>query len=199
MVKEKMSFSICAAKDDSTWMIVPDFVRIEPAGPATVVDGSADALAGLAAFGALPTRRPLLYAGDRSAAQVRAAAAAGADVVISDSNRRRVFVAGRLTQNTGPTLAAGEHIPRDAAVLDPFADRGAAAQTIAVYQGASYVRAPQSPGFSLFPEHRPFAAFDGSPSTAWLADRALAPGPGTRTSTGPTTTVCACSANRSHT
>jgi arabinofuranan 3-O-arabinosyltransferase len=151
-------------------------VRIEPAGPATVVDGSADALAGLAAFGALPTRRPLLYAGDRSAAQVRAAAAAGADVVISDSNRRRVFVAGRLTQNTGPTLAAGEHIPRDAAVLDPFADRGAAAQTIAVYQGASYVRAPQSPGFSLFPEHRPFAAFDGSPSTAWLADRALAPG-----------------------
>ena len=35
--------------------------------------------------------------------------------------------------------------------------------------------APYSPGFSLFPEHRPFAAFDGSPATAWIADRALDP------------------------
>ncbi len=31
-----------------------------------------------------------------------------------------------------------------------------------------------SPGFAQFPERRPFAALDGDPSTAWLADRALA-------------------------
>ncbi|MDX6667181.1 MAG: arabinofuranan 3-O-arabinosyltransferase, partial [Solirubrobacteraceae bacterium] len=58
-------------------------VRVEPAGPQTIVDGSADGLAGLAAFGALPTKRPLLYAGDRTAADLRRAAARGADVVIT--------------------------------------------------------------------------------------------------------------------
>ena len=35
-------------------------------------------------------------------------------------------------------------------------------------------RADFSPGFAQFPERRPFAALDGDPSTAWLADRALA-------------------------
>ena len=35
-------------------------------------------------------------------------------------------------------------------------------------------RAPFSPGYAQYPEHRPFAAFDGNPGTAWVADR-LAP------------------------
>ncbi len=39
-------------------------VGVEPAGPATIVDGGAEGLAALAAFGALPERRPILYAGD---------------------------------------------------------------------------------------------------------------------------------------
>ena len=42
-------------------------VRVEPAGPATLVDGSADGLTALAAFGALPRDRPLAYAADRDA------------------------------------------------------------------------------------------------------------------------------------
>ena len=33
---------------------------------------------------------------------------------------------------------------------------------------------PFSPQITQFPEHRPFAALDGDPATAWLADRALA-------------------------
>ncbi len=35
------------------------------------------------------------------------------------------------------------------------------------------MRAPSSPGFPQFPEHRPFAAIDGDPATYWQADRAL--------------------------
>jgi hypothetical protein len=145
-------------------------VRVAPLARPTVVDGSADAVAGLAAFGALPPS--VLYAADRDPGELRAAVRAGADVVISDSNRRRVFVPSRLEQNLGWTLGPDEDPSEDAAMLNPFADRGSDAQTVALYGGAR-VRAPFSPGGEQYPEHRPYAAFDGDPDTAWLADRYL--------------------------
>src|SRR3979409_1912393 len=100
-------------------------------------------------------------------------AAHGGEIVISVSNRRRVFVPSRLQQNFGYTLSASDAFSADAAVLNPFGRRGTAAQTVAVYDGVHYVRAPYSPGFAQFPEHRPFAAVDGSPGTEWLADSSL--------------------------
>ncbi|MFL5780517.1 MAG: hypothetical protein ACJ760_04320, partial [Thermoleophilaceae bacterium] len=63
--------------------------------------------------------------------------------------------------------------PDESAVLDPFEDRGAAAQTVAEYSGARYVDAPFSPQIAQFGEHRPFAAFDGDPRTSWLPDPTL--------------------------
>jgi len=149
-------------------------VRVLPRAGATVVDGSAQALADLAGFGALRTGRALRYAGDLDARALRAAARAGASFVVSDSNRRRVFVAARLRGNTGWTVPAAEGFSEDAAQLDPFADRGTDAQTVAVLRGIASVRADFSPGFAQFPERRPFAALDGDTNTAWLADRALA-------------------------
>jgi arabinofuranan 3-O-arabinosyltransferase len=144
-------------------------VRVQPLRAPAVVDGSADALAGLAAFGDVP--RSAVYAGDRGAAQLRRAADQGADVVISDSNRRRVFVPSRLEQNFGWTLGPGQEPSEDAAMLNPFAGRGSDGQTVAVYEGARRLRMPFSPGGEQYPEHRPYAAFDGDPRTAWLADR----------------------------
>ena len=150
-------------------------VRVERRAPLTVVDGSGDGLAALAAMGALPVRDPIAFAGDLAVASIRAAAAGGGTIVVSDSNRRRVFVVSRMQQNSGATLAAGDAISEDAATLDPFSGRGSAAQTVAVFHGARSISAPFSPGYSQFPEHRPYAAFDGNPRTAWLADRALDP------------------------
>ena len=149
-------------------------VRVLPRAGATVVDGSAPAIADLAAFGALRTDRALRYAGDLDAAALREQAARGASFVISDSNRRRAFVAARLRGNTGWTLPADEQLSEDAAQLDPFPARGTDAQTVARIGGIASVRADFSPGFAQFPERRPFAALDGDTSTAWLADRALA-------------------------
>ena len=74
-----------------------DRARWRPTQGATVVDGSADALAGLAAFGALPAGR-IAYAGDVERGR---AAPARREVVISDSNRRRVLAAARMAQNHG--------------------------------------------------------------------------------------------------
>jgi arabinofuranan 3-O-arabinosyltransferase len=150
-------------------------VRVQPAGPATIVDGSAEGVAGLASFGALPEGPPLLYAADLSAARLRAAAARGARIAITDTNRRRVFVNALLRQDLGWTLAAGDSPSADAAMLDPFSGRGSRAQTVARYTGVRYVHARFSPGLAQFPEHRPFAALDGDPSTAWLSDLNLEP------------------------
>ncbi|MDA0182644.1 alpha-(1-_3)-arabinofuranosyltransferase [Solirubrobacter phytolaccae] len=185
--------------------MAPGLVRVEPEQPPLVVDGSAEGLAALAAFegdhvetvasgsetaaggdddvagsegaagGAAAaaglSRGGLAYAADLSPRAI----AAASEVVITDSNRRRVLVPSRLAQNAGPVLAASEEPSVDAAVLNPFPDRGAAAQTVAVYDGIEAVTAPSSPGFPQFPENRPFAALDGNPATHWQADRALTP------------------------
>jgi arabinofuranan 3-O-arabinosyltransferase len=149
-------------------------VRVEPAAGATLVDGAAEGVGALGSFGGLPAARPLLYAGDLGAGAIRREAAAGASVAITDSNRRRAFVASRPRQSSGWTLPASEPFSADASVLDPFG-RGSDAQTVAVYTGAVAVRAPYSPQVAQFPEHRPYAAFDGDVATTWTADASLEP------------------------
>ena len=146
----------------------PGIVRVEPLAPSTLVDGSAATLAGLAAFGALNAELPLAYAADRTPAELREAARAGAEIVIGDGNRRRLAVASRTRQDAGATLAASEKLPPDAAILDPVG-AGTAAQTVAVHDGVRALRDDPLPGVAQFPEHRPFAALDGSTATAWIA------------------------------
>ena len=150
-------------------------VRVEPRAQPVIVDGSAPALAGLAAFGALPADRPLLYSADLDAAQLRAELRSGGQLVISDSNRRQAFVTGSLEQNAGPVLTPAQDVSADGLILDPFG-RGPDAETVAAYSGVRSVEAPSSPEVVQFAEHAPFAAVDGSPSTAWLADPTLGAG-----------------------
>ncbi len=147
-------------------------VRVLPQAGPVVVDGGAGAIAGLAAFGALDPRRALSYAPDLGSAGIRAAAHPGATVVISDANRRRAFVASRPRGQVGPTLPAEEGISVDGAMLDPWLGAPASG-TVQRLSGVASVTAPASPQVTQFPERRPFAAVDGDPSTAWLADRAL--------------------------
>jgi arabinofuranan 3-O-arabinosyltransferase len=151
-------------------------VRVEPRAGGAILDGSAPGLAELAAFGALPRGQAIRYAADLSPAELRAAARAGADFVVSDSNRRHAFNSSRIEQDTGPTLAPDDDVPITGLTLDPFPAGGTAAQTVASYRGVRALRAPSSPLRPQFPEHRPYAALDGSPATAWLADPQLDPG-----------------------
>jgi arabinofuranan 3-O-arabinosyltransferase len=147
-------------------------VRVLPQAGAVVVDGGAGAIAALAAFGTLDPRRALSYAPDLGPQGIRAAARPGATVVISDTNRRRAFVASRPRGQVGPTLPVGEGISVDGAMLDPWLG-ASASETVQQLSGIASVTAPASPQVTQFPERRPFAAVDGDPSTAWLADRAL--------------------------
>ena len=150
-------------------------VRLLPRDATTVVDGGGEGVAELAAYGGVDARRALSYAGDLDDTALRRAGAdPRAEVVVTDTNRRRAFTAARLRANTGPTLPPDQDVSEDGTMLDPFADRGPDAQTVAVVRGVRSVSAPASPQVTQFPEHRPFAAVDGDRSTAWLADRALA-------------------------
>jgi arabinofuranan 3-O-arabinosyltransferase len=147
-------------------------VRVLPQAGPVVVDGGAAGIAALAAFGALDPRRALSYAPDLGPAGIRAAARPGATIVISDGNRRRAFLASRSRGQVGPTLPVGEGISADGAILDPWLG-APASETVQQLTGIASVTAPASPQVTQFPERRPFAAVDGDPSTAWLADRAL--------------------------
>jgi len=149
-------------------------VQLLPRDRATIVDGSSGGVLGLAAFGPLPAGQPVRYAADLEPEALRDLASTGSEVAISDSNRRRVFVPSRLRGNQGATLAPGDPISEDGHQLDPWPLLGTDVQTVARLDGVRYVRAPFSPQVTQFPEHRPYAAMDGDPGTAWLADRALA-------------------------
>jgi arabinofuranan 3-O-arabinosyltransferase len=146
-------------------------VHVDGSGPPTIVDGGAEGLAAMAAFGALPRGNPIVYAADLTRRQLRADAASGAEVVVSDSNRRRRFVPEFARQNLGATLPAGEALDPNQAIIEPFPDRGSDAQTVAVLKGAAYVRAPNAGGLLEFPERDAIKAFDGDPGTVWSADR----------------------------
>ncbi|MGA2008915.1 MAG: alpha-(1-_3)-arabinofuranosyltransferase family protein [Solirubrobacteraceae bacterium] len=148
-------------------------VHLDPAAAPTVVDGSAQSLAEMAAFGTLPAAAPIFYAGDQSEAQLRSLAAQGANLVVGDSNRRQEFLPESTQQNLGVTLPSDQSIPVNAADLDPFASAAGAAQTVAALRGARYLDAPSEPGELQFPEAAPIAAFDGNLQTAWAADRNL--------------------------
>jgi arabinofuranan 3-O-arabinosyltransferase len=142
-------------------------VHIDQGAP-TVVDGSAQGLADLAAFGQLPAQAPILYAGDLSTRAIRSDAAAGANIVITDSNRRQVFSPQFTRQDFGPILTAGEPITTDEATLNPFAAKGTAAQTVTLVRGAAALEAPSIYGLAQFPELGPLAAFDGNLATSWV-------------------------------
>ena len=150
-------------------------VHVDPAGPATIVDGGAQSLADMAAFGALPSTSPILYAGDMNATTARRDAVAGANLVVGDSNRRREFLPQSTQQDLGATLGQSQPLPTGAAVINPFPAAGVNGQTVSVLDGARYLQAPSIPGELQFPENGPIAAFDGDTSTAWVADRLVAP------------------------
>ena len=147
-------------------------VRVKQAE--TVLDGDADGVVSLAATGELRPRDALLYAADLTPAELHAALGRGATLVLTDSSRRRLIAPSRLRTNRGPTLTTADDLSPQMPFYELFAGRGTDAQTVAEYPRLRYLRAPHSAGLELFPETRPYAAFDGRPETSWIADENLA-------------------------
>ncbi len=147
-------------------------VRAHPAGGVTVLDGDAHGIAALAAHRALP-EGALRYAGDLSAAELRAELERGGPLVLTDSNRRRVVNSARLRLRYGPTLGPEDDISPDSPTFELFDRESNDRRTLALYTGLRAIESPIQPGQAIFPEHRAYAAVDGDLRTSWLADKNL--------------------------
>ncbi|HEX6394048.1 MAG TPA: alpha-(1-_3)-arabinofuranosyltransferase family protein [Acidimicrobiales bacterium] len=151
-------------------------VRAEPASQPVILAGDGSGLveaasAGLLSGGSLdqPIIYSASYAGD--AAGLRAAAANGATLVVTDTNALASSRWGSLRDNVGqidqPGVQPLTNNPSDYS-LPLFPGAGTAAQTVTDVTGVKDVRATgYGDPLSFTPENRPINALDGDPSTAW--------------------------------
>ena len=138
------------------------------ARPPLVVSGDAFALPALATAGDLRGLPPVLYSGALSPAALQRALHDGGTLVISDSNRRRVWRVGAMRSNFSYTLPADEDLGSSRTGFNLFGGRQET-QTVAEYQGVASVSASDyGSEFADQPAFRPMNAFDGDPTTAWL-------------------------------
>jgi len=143
-------------------------VRTEPAAGGLLVDGDNLALPSLHQSGLLRGQPALRLLGSTTPEQLALAMDDGARIVLTDSNRRRVWEPHRTDQSWSETLPAD--VPLDPAIspsLSLFGDP--AAQTVATLSGARSISATSyGTPFGLAPYGKPEFAFDGDPRTAWL-------------------------------
>ena len=138
-----------------------DPLHAEDVQGTVVVSGDGFGAVSAMAAGVLPDGVPFRYAGDldeRSFAQVLRD---GARIVLTDANRRRTTVSGRLTDGLGPLLRADQ---------DPGLTRslfGAADQTTLSTPGVRVDASMTGSVFGTLPQAAPVNAVDGDSTTTW--------------------------------
>ncbi len=147
----------------------PRITRFAPKAGATIVDGDAQGIVSMAAVGALDPLRASFYAGDQDRGSLRSLLADRPTLTFTDSNRRRFRLNSKIGSAMSQTLPASQQVERTFPNYDPFPGTGTAEQTVAVYSGIRSLTSPAGPGFTVFPEHRPYAALDGDVGTSWIA------------------------------
>ena len=144
-------------------------VRVAPTAQPVVLSGDGDGIVDAAAAGLLDGRSLVLQSTSLSADALDRALAAGGDLVVTDTYRRRIqtwFYAIRDTR--GPTEQAGETLPEPSGYdyrIDPTPDVGDQDRTI-VRQVGGHVTATAGGGADR-PEDRAASAVDGDVRTAW--------------------------------
>ena len=135
--------------------------RTDAAAATVLVDGDGGALAPMTAAGLLPGSPTFRYLADLSPAELARVLPETARIVLTDTNRRRTTVAGRLANGTGPLLPAAAD-PGGTRALGPVA-----AQTILTVTGGSATATDQGSAFGPIAAASPENAADGDRRTAW--------------------------------
>lgn len=148
--------------------------RTQGTSPSLLVSGSGEAWFPIAEEGLLDGINPIVYTASRDAAQLTEALEEGAGVVVTDTNRRQALAVQTYNSDLSWLLAETQELERPAE--DLFVD---AATKTAVPGSASVAWFPDAewigdtglfrPLAGFAPQHRPSAAFDGNPDTAWVA------------------------------
>jgi arabinofuranan 3-O-arabinosyltransferase len=152
---------------------VPPIVHVSPTSSVVVVDGDGESVMDFAAAGVLPSSATVLYGGDLIARPdlLDRTLGSGAQVVVTDGNRRQARRWGSVRENLGYTEQVGEK-PLRADIndnrLDLFPSATDDAFTVTELTGAARVQATgYGNPITYTPEDRATQAFDGDPLTAW--------------------------------
>src|SRR3954452_1381906 len=130
-----------------------------------LVSGNGEAWSSLAHQGRLDDGRPVVYTAPLGDSELKKLLRSGSDVVITDTNRRRVTQATQYNQQTSYTL--GPNAALDRAPNPLFPEQ--AAQSVALY-GDATGGAASSYGLAFAGAQtwlRPPNAFDGDSRTSW--------------------------------
>jgi arabinofuranan 3-O-arabinosyltransferase len=157
-------------------------VRGESLALPMVVDGDASGLVNAAGMGMLNTNATIFYAGtlDTDKALQKSTLSHPADLVVTDTNRKRGFRWNSLEENAGYTETPSQdpfdpNDPSDAP-LNIFPKAPADAQTTTQFNDISAVSASSyANSITYFAEDRPAAALDNDTQTAWLDNSFASP------------------------
>ena len=146
-----------------------------PGNRPVLLAGDGEGLVQAAAVGVLDGARVVVYSGALAGRpdERRRLLDAGAELVVTDSNRKRARQWNRLTETFGFTEPVGHHPLREDAFdnrLPVFPDAGDDAFTTAVHRGVRSVTATSYGNpVTYTPENRAANALDGDVETAWRA------------------------------
>jgi arabinofuranan 3-O-arabinosyltransferase len=159
-------------------------VRTKPADGALIVDGDGSGLVAMAGAGLLDANRLVVYSPtfEREPDRLRDLAD-GAELVVTDSNRKRPFWATSLTNSFGATEQVDEE-PLDQSSYDQrlevFPDETPRSQTVTILRGVKSVRATQGYGVFNATFSRPALVLDDNVFTGWTVDAGAPVGRGER-------------------
>lgn len=147
-------------------------LRVEQTAGALVVAGSGEGLVDAAAAGLLDQPDLVLYAASyvSDPRGLDALLAQGADVLVTDANRRRALRWRTLRDNAGYTETAGERPLVDDlsdARLDLFPGAGDDARSVTVVTGGRARATAYGNTVTYTPDVRPQLVLDGDPATSW--------------------------------
>jgi arabinofuranan 3-O-arabinosyltransferase len=151
----------------------PSIVRAHTAELPLLVSGDGESLVDAAEAGRLQDPGVVLYAASFAAdgAALQDALDDGADLLVTDGNRKRAQRWGTVRDNNGfteqPDSKPLEHDPKDTR-LEVFPGQAPESQTVADFEGIADVQASTYGNTVAYaPDSRPFNAVDGDPRTAW--------------------------------
>lgn len=150
---------------------VANIISTAPTTQPVVVAGDGEGLVDLAAAGVLNGESTVLYSAALNGTALTDAVKAGADLVVTDSNRKRAQRWGTVRDNTGYTETTNEQplvVDSEDFRLTPFPGAGTATQTVNELGGVQSVEASSYGEHAYYtPDQRPANALDGDPNTAW--------------------------------
>jgi hypothetical protein len=150
-------------------------LRGESDSGAIVMEGDATGLDHLAGLGLLNTGSAVYYAGTlaKDSSRLHQLATSGAQLVVTDTNRKQAFRWDTLTANAGYTETPSENpaeTDQSDSPVELFPGSTTSSKTYASYVGAVNVSASSyGNSVSYTPEDQAYSAIDNNFDTAWIA------------------------------